>query len=421
MQDTVTSCEGDCKDKARPADHPNFAGVKKKIMVLSGKGGVGKSSVAACLALGLADRGFRVGVMDVDFHGPSMPVIFGLEGKNVVGDESGIFPIEVEGDLKVISIGLFLDDKDGAVIWRGPLKMTAIRQFIEDIHWGDLDYLIIDSPPGTGDEPLSVAQLIPDAWGLIVSTPQELAMSDVRKSINFCRRVGMRLLGVVENMGGLVCPHCGGKVDVFGKGGAGRLADEMRVEMLVSLPLDGDFAAWADRGGAGQGDYREIPGVSGIFDRLVEKVVAETTSPGESAQEDAGSGAGEVVEQHASGPIGRKEDGMDIYAIPTENGLLCAHFGHCEKFTLVEAEAGKDPAIKEVCDAPPHEPGLLPRWLAGKGVHAVIAGGMGARAQQIFAESGVKVMCGAPPIEPLEVVRQYTAGTLELGGNVCDH
>jgi Mrp family chromosome partitioning ATPase len=186
-------------------------------MVLSGKGGVGKSSVAACLALGLAERGYRVGVMDVDFHGPSIPVIFGVVGERVTGDEEGIFPVTIGENLKVISIGLFMDDNDGAVIWRGPLKMTAIRQFMEDIHWGELDYLVIDSPPGTGDEPLSVAQLMPDAWGLVVTTPQELAMADVRKSIVFCRRIGMRLLGVVENMSGLVCPHCGEHMDIFGR------------------------------------------------------------------------------------------------------------------------------------------------------------------------------------------------------------
>ncbi len=420
-QDIVTSCDGNLRDEIRPTEKPNFAGVKNKIMVLSGKGGVGKSSLAACIALGLAERGFRVGVMDVDFHGPSIPVIFGFEGRKVLGDESGIFPLEVAGDLKVISIGLFLDDKDGAVIWRGPLKMTAIRQFIEDIHWGDLDYLIIDSPPGTGDEPLSVAQLIPDAWGLIVTTPQELAMSDVRKSISFCRRIGMRLLGVVENMNGLFCPRCGERIDIFGRGGAEKMAGKMRVEMLCSLPLDGDFAAWADRGGAGQGGYQSMTGVSEILDELVEKVVVKTSSPDVPGPVTLASGTTEDAKLRVGGRMKNQEDDMDIYAIPTEGGLLCAHFGHCEKFTLVEAEVGKAPAIKEVCDAPPHEPGLLPRWLADKGVNVVIAGGMGARAQQIFAESGVKVMCGAPPIEPLEIVRQYTAGTLELGDNVCDH
>ena len=414
----METCKGDCGERARPSEHPNFAGVKKKIMVLSGKGGVGKSSVAATLALGLAGRGFRVGIMDVDFHGPSMPVIFGLGGTRVVGDEGGIFPVEIGDNLKVISIGLFMDDKDSAVIWRGPLKMTAIRQFMEDIHWGDLDYLIIDSPPGTGDEPLSVAQLIPDAWGLTVTTPQEMAMADVRKSIVFCRRIGMRLLGVVENMSGLLCPRCGEKIDIFGRGGAERLAERMEVELLASLPLDGDFAAWADRGGAKKGHYRDLPGVAGMLDEMVDRVIA-LTSCGDAP------GGGEAETREAAGPPAypeeRKEAGMEVYAIPIENGLLCAHFGHCEKFALVEAGDGGEPAIKEVCDAPPHEPGLLPRWLAEKGVGTVIAGGMGARAQQIFAESGVTVVCGAPCLEPLEIVRRYIDGRLELGENACDH
>ncbi|NPV58409.1 MAG: Mrp/NBP35 family ATP-binding protein [Actinobacteria bacterium] len=246
-------------------------------MVLSGKGGVGKSSIAATLALGLAERGFRVGVMDVDFHGPSIPVIFGIEGLRVMGDETGIFPAEVGNNLKVISIGLFLEDQDGAVIWRGPLKMTAIRQFMEDIHWGELDYLVIDSPPGTGDEPLSVAQLIPDAYGLIVTTPQELAMADVRKSIAFCRRIGMRLLGLVENMSGMVCPHCGERIDIFGRDGAKGMAERMRVELLASLPLDGGFAAWADRGGAKKGHYKDLDGVAGTLDGMVDRVIALTS------------------------------------------------------------------------------------------------------------------------------------------------
>ncbi len=419
MREKLTACKGDCGEEARPSQHPNFAGVKNKIMVLSGKGGVGKSSVAASLALGLAERGYKVGVMDVDFHGPSIPVIFGMVGERVTGDEEGIFPFTIGGNLKVISIGLFMEESDSAVIWRGPLKMTAIRQFMEDIHWGDLDYLVIDSPPGTGDEPLSVAQLIPDAWGLVVTTPQELAMADVRKSIVFCRRIGMRILGVVENMSGLVCPHCGESIDIFGRGGAKEMTEKMQVELLASLPLDAEFAAWADRGGAKKGDYHDVPGVSGILDEMVERIITITSSGME-----AGGGEAEGDVEAASPPDDAKkskESGMEIYAVPTRDGLLCAHFGHCEKFTLVEAGDGGEPAVREVCDAPPHEPGLLPRWLSEKGVSTVIAGGMGARAQEIFAESGVKVVCGAPPLEPLRVVKDYREGKLEIGENTCDH
>jgi ATP-binding protein involved in chromosome partitioning len=407
-------------EETKPSEHPNFAGVKKKIMVLSGKGGVGKSSVSACLALGLAERGYKVGVMDVDFHGPSIPVIFDLVNDRATGDEEGINPVMVGGNLKVISIGLFMDDKDGAVIWRGPLKMHAIRQFMEDIHWGDLDYLVIDSPPGTGDEPLSVAQLIPDAWGLIVTTPQELAMADVRKSIVFCRRIGMRILGVVENMSGLVCPHCGERIDIFGRGGAEKMTSDMQVELLASLPLDKEFAAWADRGGAKKGHYRDVPGVAGILDDITDKVIA-LTSEGETPPAKPEPGGDEEKAGMVPGAEGGSRDGSEIYAVPTQDGVLCAHFGHCETFTLVEVKDGKEAAVKEVLESPPHEPGLLPRWLADRGVKAVIAGGMGTMAQQIFNEGGVEVILGAPSVEPLQVVNQYLEGGLELGDNACDH
>ncbi len=404
----MASCGSDCQEGTSPFTQADSLNIKHKIMVLSGKGGVGKSSVAACLALGLADRGYQVGLMDVDFHGPSVPVIFGLRGKRVQGDESGIHPVSVGENLKVVSIGFFLEEQDDAVIWRGPMKMTAIRQFIEEIHWGDLDYLVIDSPPGTGDEPLSVVQLIPGAWGLVVTTPQEVAVADVRKSINFCRSTGMRLLGLVENMGGLICPHCGETVHVFGQGGAERIASDMGVELLASLPLSESFGEWADQGRGSSGSYREAGDVANILDSLVDKVAAMT-----------GAGAVETSAGKRLEAVGDSEAGL--YAVPTENGVLCAHFGHCEEFTLVEAGAGGETKVKEVCAAPPHEPGLLPPWLADKGVNTVIAGGMGSRAQQIFAESGVRVICGAPALPPLQVVEDYLAGKLQLGSNVCDH
>lgn len=418
----MKACSSNCQEGTSPMiQEADSLHIRHKIMVLRGKGGVGKSSVAACLALGLAGHGYRVGLMDVDFHGPSIPVIFGLRGERVRGDESGMHPISVGENLKVISIGFFLGEQDNAVIWRGPLKMTAIRQFIEEIHWGDLDYLIIDSPPGTGDEPLSVVQLIPGSWGLVVTTPQELAAADVRKSINFCRSTGLRLLGLVENMGGLVCPHCGGEIHIFGQGGAEKIAEKMQVDLLCSLPLDGEFAAWADRGAARSGHYHDIPSVAGMLDEMVEKVIALTSSGEGIGGVDVKLDAAEQMTGLQGDLKASEGDGKETYAIPTENGLLCAHFGHCEEFTLVEAGDGGEPAVKEVCDAPPHEPGLLPRWLADKGVNTVIAGGMGARAQQIFAESGVKVLCGAPPLEPLQVVKRYLEGNLELSDNVCDH
>jgi Mrp family chromosome partitioning ATPase/predicted Fe-Mo cluster-binding NifX family protein len=414
----MTDCNDKCTGKTQNDLQVDTSRIKHRIMVLSGKGGVGKSSIAACLALGLTNRGFKVGVMDIDFHGPSIPVIFGLEGERVWGDEHGIFPIAIEAGLKVISIGFFLQKRDDAIIWRGPLKMTAIRQFLEEIHWGDLDYLLIDSPPGTGDEPLSIAQMIPGAWGLIITTPQELAAADVRKSITFCRKTGLRLLGLVENMNGMICPYCKEKIEIFGRGSTERLVNQMQVEMLASLPLDRDFAAWADRGGAREGHYRDLTEVAASLDSMVERIIALTNQENSCCP-----AAGERGREPATELAGDSQnvDGVKLFAIPTENGILCEHFGHCEQFTLVEVSEDGNPVIREVCAAPPHEPGLLPRWLASKGVNTVIAGGMGTRAKQIFQESGIEVICGAPPLEPLEIVRCCVEGNLELGENVCDH
>ena len=400
------SCGDGCATAAEAGILPARTGkgstIRHKIMVLSGKGGVGKSSVAACLAIELAEAGYRVGLMDVDFHGPSIPVIFGLQGERVSGDERGIHPFTVRDGLKVISIGLFLESRDDAVIWRGPLKMSAIRQFVEEVYWGDIDYLVVDSPPGTGDEPLSVVQLMPDAWALVVTTPQELAAADVRKSVSFCRRTGMRLLGLVENMGVMPCPHCGGEIRMFGKGGAQSIARDMEAEVLVELPFDEGFVAWTDRGGARSGSCREVPAVAESIKALAEKVV-RMTEPGE-----------------AKAGIAAADSG-DIFAVPTEKGMLCSHFGHCQEFTLVVRGKEGELEVKEICPAPPHQPGLLPRWLAEKGVTTVIAGGIGRSAQNIFSEHGVKVVCGAPPLPPLQVVEDFLEGRLELGPNACDH
>jgi Mrp family chromosome partitioning ATPase len=193
--------------------------IKNKIMVMSGKGGVGKSSVSVNLAIALAGKGFKVGLMDVDIHGPDIPRMLGLMGMMASNSNRKLEPMRFSDNLSAVSIESLMPDKDDAVIWRGPMKHGVIRQFIGEVEWGDLDYLIIDSPPGTGDEPLTVAQLIKDARAIIVTTPQEIALADVRKSINFCRTVKMEILGLVENMSGYTCPHCGKSVDIFGSGG----------------------------------------------------------------------------------------------------------------------------------------------------------------------------------------------------------
>jgi Mrp family chromosome partitioning ATPase len=214
---------------------------------MSGKGGVGKSSVAAYLAVGLARLGFRVGLMDVDLHGPSIPGMLGITGP-FDANEEGLIPKSCADRLKVVSMQCLLEDEDSAVIWRGPVKSGVIRQFISDVNWGDLDYLVIDAPPGTGDEPLSVAQTVAGAQAVIVTTPQEVALADVRKSINFCRKVGMPILGLVENMSGLICPHCEKEIPLFGKGGGLKTARKMDVHFLGSLPFDPRVAEGSDSG-----------------------------------------------------------------------------------------------------------------------------------------------------------------------------
>jgi ATP-binding protein involved in chromosome partitioning len=222
--------------------------IKHKLLVMSGKGGVGKSSVATYLAVGLAKAGHRVGLLDVDLHGPSIARMLGVSGMFAVGEDQRMIPHDCNDRLRMVSMQCLLDDPDTAVIWRGPVKHGVIRQFITDVDWGDLDFLIIDSPPGTGDEPLSVAQTIPDAQAIIVTTPQEVALADVRKSINFCRQVKLSILGLVENMSGFVCPHCDRSVPLFGTGGGAKTAGQMQVPFLGSLPFDSRVVEAGDLG-----------------------------------------------------------------------------------------------------------------------------------------------------------------------------
>ncbi|MCK4905126.1 Mrp/NBP35 family ATP-binding protein [bacterium] len=223
--------------------------IKNKFLILSGKGGVGKSTVAVNLAWTLSQKGMKVGLLDVDIHGPSVPKMLGLEGKHLAGSGDGIEPIALGSNLKVISIAFLLSSSDAPVIWRGPLKMTAIRQFLSDVNWGELDYLIVDAPPGTGDEPLSVCQLIKDITGaIVVTTPQEISLLDVKKSIGFIKQLNVPLTGIIENMSGFVCPHCGKSTDIFKVGGGKRIADELNIPFLGSIPLEADIVKASDGG-----------------------------------------------------------------------------------------------------------------------------------------------------------------------------
>ncbi|NLV44906.1 MAG: P-loop NTPase [Candidatus Hydrogenedentes bacterium] len=257
----------------RQALEARLCHIGHKILVLSGKGGVGKSTVAVNIAVSLMMAGKRVGLLDVDIHGPSIPKMLGLEGSAVENNEGNIVPVEL-GTLKVISLGFFLRNEDDAVIWRGPMKMGVIKQFLKDVEWGDLDYLVVDSPPGTGDEPLSVCQLLPNADGaVVVTTPQDVSVSDVRKSITFCRQLNMPVLGVVENMSGFVCPHCGEITEIFKTGGGARMANQMGVPFLGGIPLDPGVANACDAGRPYTHHFPDTP--AGLaFKKIIDPILA---------------------------------------------------------------------------------------------------------------------------------------------------
>ncbi len=245
--------------------------IKNKLIVLSGKGGVGKTSVSVNLAIALANKGFNVGVMDVDLHGPDVPRMLGLKGMLGMSKNNKLDPMKYSNNLKVVSIESLIASKDDAIIWRGPLKYSAIRQFIGEVEWGDLDFLIIDSPPGTGDEPLTVAQIISDAKAIIVTTPQEVSLADVRKSINFCKTLKMEIIGLIENMSGFTCPHCNKMVDLFGSGGGERTAIAAGIEFLVRIPFDHNVVSCGDNGISFQEKYSDSY-ASKSFAELAEKI-----------------------------------------------------------------------------------------------------------------------------------------------------
>jgi len=244
--------------------------IKNKILVMSGKGGVGKSTVAVNLALSLAKRGHKVGLMDVDLHGPDVCRMLDLKGTlEAPEDPDGLVPpLTYNDNLKVVSLEYMMKDRDDAVIWRGPLKIQAIRQFVADMDWGELDYLVIDAPPGTGDEPLSVAQTMPGVHAVVVTTPQAVALADVRKSINFCKTVEMPIIGVVENMSGFICPHCEKTVDIFSSGGGEKTARDFDLPFLGKVPMDPRVVAAGDTGKPYLSSDEKTPATE-AFDKVV--------------------------------------------------------------------------------------------------------------------------------------------------------
>ncbi|CCD25963.2 iron-sulfur cluster assembly protein CFD1 NDAI_0G01880 [Naumovozyma dairenensis CBS 421] len=268
---------------------PSLSQIKHIILILSGKGGVGKSSVTTQAALTLCNMGYKVGVLDIDLTGPSLPRMFGLENRSIYQDVDGWLPVPVEtngiGELKVISLGFLLGDRGNSVVWRGPKKTAMIKQFIKDVAWGQLDYLLIDTPPGTSDEHISIAEQLrfsePDG-AIVVTTPQGVATADVRKELNFCKKVALHILGVVENMSGFICPHCEECTNIFSSGGGAKLATEFDVPYLGNIPIDPKFVEMIENQNVSEKNLVESYGESTlcpIFKNIMDKVLAQNRPP----------------------------------------------------------------------------------------------------------------------------------------------
>jgi len=380
--------------------------IKHQILVLSGKGGVGKSTVAVNLAVSLALAGRKVGLLDIDIHGPSVPKILNLEGKTIQAARDVILPVKTVENLKVMSIGFLLRGSSDAVIWRGPMKYQMIKQFLKDVDWGNLDFLIVDSPPGTGDEPLSIVQLLENADGaIIVTTPQEVALSDVRKCITFCAQLNLPILGVLENMSGFICPKCGENIDIFKSGGGQKMAKQMNVPFLGRIPIDPQIVQACDSGRPFVYHYNRTE-TAKAFEKILNPILELDRQPKE------------VLEKKTLQTGDKK---MRI-AIPLAQGELSLHFGHCDQFAIFDIDDNIKKVINRKDATPPaHEPGVLPRWLHENNVTIIIAGGMGQRAQQLFAQNDIRVVTGASAQSPEELVAAFLQDTLETGDNICDH
>jgi len=254
--------------------HDSLSKIKHVIIVMSGKGGVGKSTVSSNLALALSMKGYKTGLMDIDITGPNIPKMFHIEDEKLyANDNDKLIPIAVPPSLSIMSMAFLLPSKDSAIMWRGPMKSSAIRQFIEDVEWGDLEYLIIDMPPGTGDEAMSIVQLIPKADGaVIVTTPQDVAVLDSRKSITFAAETKIPIIGVIENMSGFICPHCGELTEIFGSGGGEKAAESLNIQFLGRVPLEPGVA---ESGDSGKPVVLSEPGSKSAeaFNEIVDKII----------------------------------------------------------------------------------------------------------------------------------------------------
>jgi len=371
--------------------------IKNKVMILSGKGGVGKSTVSVCLATDLANRGYKTGILDVDLHGPSVPRMLGISGLLDIDSEKHLIPKTVMKNLSVVSIEYLLADKNQAVIWRGPLKHSAIAQFIGQVTWGELDYLVIDSPPGTGDEPLSVAQLIPDAKGVIVTQPQEISLADVRKCITFCKHVEMEPIGIIENMSGIICPHCGKKFHIFKSGGGEKIALITGLPFLGTLNFDPDLVDAADKGKLVSYMSDEKRPYNQDFKKITDNVIKR-------------------VEETRVEPISVEEIRRRRWirvAIPLFKDKVAPILPQADEIAVFHVIEGR---IEESARLRPEgKHTITPADISQLKVNLVILKDIKEKAKYVFNRYKIGVVSNAPDLPPEKLIEEFLAG--RLGGD----
>lgn len=358
--------------------------IKRVIGVVSGKGGVGKSLVTSSLAVMMRRKGYKVGILDADITGPSIPKMFGIT-KKAEGSEFGIYPQKSHNDISIMSVNLLLEKDDSPVIWRGPIIAGTVKQFWTDVIWGDVDYLFLDMPPGTGDVPLTVFQSIPLDGIVIVTSPQDLVSLIVKKAFNMAKSMNIPVLGVVENMSYLKCPDCGTEIRLFGESKIDSVAVILGIKVLGKMPIDPSVAGLSDKG--------EI----------------------EKLNNDYLSDAVQFIEKSMN--LNREENKSMKIAIPTEGTNISGHFGKCENFTIAEIE-NSNIKSKVVVSTLGNQHGLLPAFLASHDVNVVIAGGMGEGARQNLVSNGIEIISGVNGNID-EAIDAFLNGTLKSSDVGC--
>lgn len=390
---------GDCEDRKADNDFSapahEMSHVKKVIGIVSGKGGVGKSMITSLLAVTMQRLGYASAILDADVTGPSIPKSFGLKGK-AQGSEMGLFPVTSKTGIEIMSVNLLLENDTDPVVWRGPIIGNTVKQFWSDVIWGEVDFMFIDMPPGTGDVALTVFQSVPVDGIIIVTSPQELVSMIVSKAVKMAEMMNIPIIGVIENFSYFKAPDTGKEYNIFGESHLEEVAEKLDIKVLAKMPIEPKLAAACDKGAIELFDVNWLEPVAGILEQLVEKEIDNQK---------------EQINQQTNGGIKMK------IAVASEGKLVTEHFGHCENFNIFEAENGKITSSSSVPN-PGHKPGFLPNFLNEMGVNVIISGGMGGGAVEIFNEKNIEVITGAQGSAEV-AASDYLQGKLKSTGSVC--